>query len=314
MGAWGKGSFDNDSALDWMGELVEGDDLALVMETLALRGDATQGADVLAAAEVVAALNGRPLDRLPEELGEWLVDKAALGRAVTRKAIEAVEWVWGFSELRELWEDAGKLDAWGAELAKLRHRLSKRAKRRKLRPRDMAKVAAREAELKKIHEEMFPVKATARPGDLIGIPLSDGRMGLALVITYDKPSDDDGLAGGVGLVLRNTLLPGDAPPDEEVVEDDVIACLSMGWWDLGKGTWKVLRSGLPTAIAAGPQRRALELDLEFANPNGGQVGCVVVQELLEAYHGLRPRSHYAGGPDAYAAMLLPPPEAGGDET
>jgi len=314
MGTWGKGSFQNDSALDWMGEMIDRDDLALVPETLALRGGETQGEDVLAAAEVVAALNGRPLKGIPEELADWLVDKAAFGKAATREAIQAVEWVWGYSDLRALWEEAGARDTWGAEVSELRYRLSKRPKRRKLKPRDMAKAAAREAELMRIREEMFPVTAAATPGDLVGVPLSDGRMGLVLVITYDVTTEAEGLAGGVGLVLRKTLAADEAPGDMQVAEEDVIACLHMGWWDLGRGTWRVLRSGLPTAIGTEPQRRAIELDLEYSNPKGGQVGCVTVEELLEAYHELRPWSYYPGGPNAYANMLLPPPEAGGGDT
>jgi hypothetical protein len=34
MGAWGPGSFENDSALDWVSELEQFDDLHLVVSTL----------------------------------------------------------------------------------------------------------------------------------------------------------------------------------------------------------------------------------------------------------------------------------------
>src|ERR1041385_5873668 len=98
MGAWGPGSFENDWALDWAGDLCEADDDSLIASTLAkvvshggtkrspaslldrLRGkrvrvdylEAGLSSHALAAAEVIAARLGKPAERLPDSLGEWL--------------------------------------------------------------------------------------------------------------------------------------------------------------------------------------------------------------------------------------------------
>lgn len=73
MGAWGHGSFDNDAASDWLGDLAEGD-VSLVGETLDAVGaaekdeyiDADDACNALAAAELVAAALGKGEDRLSE--------------------------------------------------------------------------------------------------------------------------------------------------------------------------------------------------------------------------------------------------------
>ena len=65
MGAWGTGVFDNDTACDWVGELVESSDLSRIETTLdnvlqAGSGylEAPEAEEALAAAEVVARLQG----------------------------------------------------------------------------------------------------------------------------------------------------------------------------------------------------------------------------------------------------------------
>lgn len=79
MGAWGLGSFENDDAMDWVGEVEEDGSLRPVRRALdsALSADADFGisgeAELgVAAAEVVAAMQGKPSDGLPEELRTWL--------------------------------------------------------------------------------------------------------------------------------------------------------------------------------------------------------------------------------------------------
>jgi len=78
MGAWGAGNFENDDALDWLAVLqAEGLQAAggAIQDVLTLADDyleATTCCAALAAAEVIAALRGRPASRLPDELVEWL--------------------------------------------------------------------------------------------------------------------------------------------------------------------------------------------------------------------------------------------------
>jgi hypothetical protein len=71
MGAWGFGSFDNDDAADWIFELEESSGVtALVSAFKAIKPDryleAPECSVALAAAEVVAALRGRPLPTLKD--------------------------------------------------------------------------------------------------------------------------------------------------------------------------------------------------------------------------------------------------------
>jgi len=78
MGAWGAGNFENDDALDWLAVLqAEGLPAAgaAIQDVLTLADDYLEAPTccaALAAAEVIAALRGRPASRLPDELVEWL--------------------------------------------------------------------------------------------------------------------------------------------------------------------------------------------------------------------------------------------------
>lgn len=79
MGTWGYGSFENDDALDWVGDLAEARSLKPVGAALdaalsptadfGISGEAEWG---MAAAEVVAALGGAPVGDLPEEVTAWI--------------------------------------------------------------------------------------------------------------------------------------------------------------------------------------------------------------------------------------------------
>src|SRR5262245_36719927 len=83
MGAWETGSFDNDDALDWLVELSESSDLALIAQALhpeEFEGylEAAECAKILCAGEVLAALHGKPAKDLPDELVEWKAANAKL--------------------------------------------------------------------------------------------------------------------------------------------------------------------------------------------------------------------------------------------
>src|SRR5512141_2070910 len=111
MGAWGHRTFENDSALDWLGDLKDGEP-GLVKETLArvANAEAEDYLDVddccaaLAAAELVAAALGHGDERLTQEARDWLRahrdQVSALGTRLARRAVERVH---DSSELRELW-------------------------------------------------------------------------------------------------------------------------------------------------------------------------------------------------------------------
>src|SRR6266508_5619570 len=91
MGAWGPEIFSNDSALDWIGDFVQANDPEMIAETLEIACDDD---DVLAAAEIVAALFGAPQEYLPDQAMDWLEDGGAdLDPDVIDLALEAVSQV-----------------------------------------------------------------------------------------------------------------------------------------------------------------------------------------------------------------------------
>ena len=134
MGAWGLGVFENDDASDWVYELEQSSDLAVVEQALSdVAGtsgddepDAPDSAAALAAAEVVALLRGRPGDGVPDDVTKWVAtvrpkaepDLAGLAAAAVRRVLAG-------SELKDLWDEAGteQSEEWEAQLEDLLTRL-----------------------------------------------------------------------------------------------------------------------------------------------------------------------------------------------
>lgn len=141
MGAWGSGAFENDGALDWLGELRG---VASLRRTL---GKAEKGrralevddaSAVIAAAELVAAARGHGARGLPQEATEWLAAHAGrVTAADARLAKQAVGHVLAASELQELWEEAGGRadDPWRRSVGRLQARLTRPARKRVARRR-----------------------------------------------------------------------------------------------------------------------------------------------------------------------------------
>lgn len=126
MGAWGAGTFDNDDALDWLDDLVDGADDA-IRDALESTGaeplEAPDASSALAAAEVVAAALGRPAADLPGEVSDWLqASDARSAAALAPLARQAVERVRANSELKDLWEESDPAK-WTAAVDDLRKRL-----------------------------------------------------------------------------------------------------------------------------------------------------------------------------------------------
>ena len=132
-GGWDTGSFDNDDALDWIYELSESEDLSVVESALQNAVDASgyleapTGSAAIAAAEVVAALRGKPKSELPTEVTDWVrTHQFAVGSDLVETARSAISAVRNSesSELAQLWSDSKELaDAWEADLGDLLKRL-----------------------------------------------------------------------------------------------------------------------------------------------------------------------------------------------
>ncbi len=129
MGSWGYGSFENDDALDWAGELAAGDGWDPLVQALADVEDGEPAALVctraVAAAELVAAGRGHPTKDLPESVYGWLADAASPTAELAARAVAALERIRSSSELRALFQEAGGLRSWSAEIRRLTTRLGK---------------------------------------------------------------------------------------------------------------------------------------------------------------------------------------------
>ncbi|MFC1996754.1 DUF4259 domain-containing protein [Chloroflexota bacterium] len=138
MGAWGIENFENDDALDWVIELESAKDLSIinaafdaVIKNSREYVDAWESSIALAAAEVCAALNGQPDEKLPEEVVTWveaqrrndLIQQSIETGDVLKKAKQAVSIVLADSELRELWEETDEFNLWKGVVADLQTRL-----------------------------------------------------------------------------------------------------------------------------------------------------------------------------------------------
>jgi len=128
MGAWGSGSFENDDAADWLAQLgtIEPDDLTKIFGIAAddtAYFEAPAASVVVAAAEVVAALNGCPLKEVPSEIVTWTTNRQAPTPELKALALRALDRVRKNSELKDLWLEADGLNDWTAAIQDLQTRI-----------------------------------------------------------------------------------------------------------------------------------------------------------------------------------------------
>jgi hypothetical protein len=134
MGAWGAGIFDNDDACDFAAEVVDGggvERIASALDRVIDSGDgyleAPEASEGLAAAELVARMNGRPgkRDAYTEKIDAWVFGaKVRPTDELMNKARRVVIRVRAKpSELLELWSEGGDPSEFLAELDGLAERL-----------------------------------------------------------------------------------------------------------------------------------------------------------------------------------------------
>lgn len=130
MGAWGYGNFENDNASDWLYELQGVDDLSVVIAALKAVLEEPSGeldsatcCIALAAAEIVAALAGKPLGSLPEIAQFWVCDKSSPTAETVLEAKVVATRVREKSELRELWAETNDFGLWLKAIENLASRL-----------------------------------------------------------------------------------------------------------------------------------------------------------------------------------------------
>jgi hypothetical protein len=152
MGAWDAGSFQNDTALDWVGDLCEDGGVAMVRSALSRVNELRQppqpsviermlgkhtharepylpadaAVQALAAAEIVAFWLGHPTQKFPEKLADWARRHASSFTpefiTIARQAVIAIKTK---SELKDLWEEGDGVVAskWHSAIADLEKRL-----------------------------------------------------------------------------------------------------------------------------------------------------------------------------------------------
>lgn len=132
MGVWGPQSFANDEALDWLCDLIDEDDPFFVHNTLDIIVDypgdeppeAWDCSCALAAAELVAAANGKPPEEFPQAANVWLERHTIeIDPQLLTSASRAVERVKSNSELQQLWDESPEKEDWYKCLADLIGRL-----------------------------------------------------------------------------------------------------------------------------------------------------------------------------------------------
>jgi len=122
-------AFDQQEAWDWLSELEKAPDIArFILETFASTEGEIEDARVdgraLAAAEVVAALGGRPHAELPEAVANWVAGQAALSPEVVGQAQQAVARVARRSLVPQRWLAEETRDEWRKSLVQLQSRLA----------------------------------------------------------------------------------------------------------------------------------------------------------------------------------------------
>lgn len=133
MGAWGPGAFQNDQALDWLGEVESDDDASLVDDALAAivgaadddHLDADECSVAIAAAELVAAMGGQASPRLPDGIKDWCDEQEEPDPEMVSDALAALTRIREGSELVEQWSEGGELNQrWVSGLEDLARRLA----------------------------------------------------------------------------------------------------------------------------------------------------------------------------------------------
>jgi hypothetical protein len=145
MSIWGPGPFDNDDGADWFAELRDEPQLQSIREAVLEVSDpehigyhdVADGAEAIAAAEVLAELLGSPgddpvLTDEHEEVTEALREEIKLEarkdiKRLVQQAVDAIEIVVTDeenSELRQMWEEQpDEMPAWVMAMRTLQQRL-----------------------------------------------------------------------------------------------------------------------------------------------------------------------------------------------
>lgn len=120
MGAWGIGNFENDDALDWLGDFADEPSEQSLRDVIAAVNEAdddclesSESSSALAAAEIVAALKGFPSFDLPENTKQYVgTSNFRPDDKLILDSLKAVTKIKSDSELKDLWAETSDFSDW----------------------------------------------------------------------------------------------------------------------------------------------------------------------------------------------------------
>ena len=126
MGTWGMKVFESDNTLDWLWDVKDSHDTALLAkavnpeETSYL--EASEGELILAAAEIISGLRGKPREGLPEQALTWIGNHKSLDVSeLVPKAVAGIDLVLSEqSELNDLWKESPDYNNWVEDVKQLK--------------------------------------------------------------------------------------------------------------------------------------------------------------------------------------------------
>jgi hypothetical protein len=133
MSAWGISNFENDTALNWIENLIEKSDIDSINSTINIfvsdfdpeETSLIECSKFLAVVELLAGLLGNPSEDFPDELTDWIEGKyIKVNDDVVNKAKEGVALVLKDSEAKEMYWDSGYQKSWVEAQNSLIKRLS----------------------------------------------------------------------------------------------------------------------------------------------------------------------------------------------
>lgn len=130
MAAWGTKTFEEDTALAWISELIDSNDpREFLVDSLSTDPgyiEADQGSGILAACETLIAVLDEPRAGVPGELVDWVgYNESEDLSDLPEVAVIALDKVLADeSELREIWSESEEYEEWYANVEQMREVLA----------------------------------------------------------------------------------------------------------------------------------------------------------------------------------------------
>ncbi len=133
MSAWGLSNFENDTALDWIDQIIQEKEVTSMEDSITsfvndFSVENTSLVDCskfLTIAETLAALIGNPAEDFPQELKDWVESKyIKIEQSIINDAKRGVRLIMTDSEVKEMYLDSGYFKVWEKTQRSLIKRLS----------------------------------------------------------------------------------------------------------------------------------------------------------------------------------------------